>query len=628
MKYYITSVFLCFTIYAFSNIIGGELNYQLIDSVNFSYKITLEMYDGIDDPYSLGYDPPPTSVKISLYDTSSNLLDVFSINRDTIFDLTTNLNYNCTAPAIYTVVKKMIFDTIIQLTPISGGYNLVYSRCCFSSFVNNLLTPVNEGLTFMVHLVDTSVVKYNNTPNFKDHELFIFDRQDSITIDMSANDIDGDSLVYRFITPYDYNLGAPPYLDTIQWMDIGQLPASLEDLLAVDNALAQGVPLKINTSTGLITGRTGNYLGKYLIPVEVSEYRNNIFLDKKIYCFKLALDYIDTVLVPHAIIDSIDFLNKCDDSTVIFDNHSSYFDDIFWDFGDSTTSMEYYTTHTYSDTGEFTVRLVVIQYAAYCSDTVYKKIKINNNSLNADFKVSGGECIFSPLQYSDKSNDAYYEIIDWFWDFGDTKTSTLQNPPTHQFYTLGTYDVSLTVKNNVGCESTTTIPSKIFTQYVPDIIEDQTIAYGSNTQLDVYDGIFYRWEPNYGLIDDTLINNPIVNPKVTTTYTVNVLSEDSCWAKNSVTVNVFNNFVPNAFSPNGDGFNDQVKIRNTGLLSMQFNVFDKRGIRIFHGESPNDYWDGKLNGNDLPAGVYAYVLELHFNGELTQFFKGNITLIR
>lgn len=67
--------------------------------------------------------------------------------------------------------------------------------------------------------------------------------------------------------------------------------------------------------------------------------------------------------------------------------------------------------------------------------------------------------------------------------------------------------------------------------------------------------------------------------------------------------------IPNAFSPNGDGVNDEWKVAYRSLLTFQCSIFDRQGHQVCHLTSPEQGWDGKVNGKTVNSGVFFYVIE-------------------
>src|SRR5207247_2239309 len=90
--------------------------------------------------------------------------------------------------------------------------------------------------------------------------------------------------------------------------------------------------------------------------------------------------------------------------------------------------------------------------------------------------------------------------------------------------------------------------------------------------------------------------------------------------------------IPNVFSPNGDGMNDYFFPRQyltRGLTSFSMEIFNRWGQKVFESTSlDGSGWDGKLNGNDQPVGVYVYVIDATFKDGQKEHHQGNVTLLR
>ena len=87
-------------------------------------------------------------------------------------------------------------------------------------------------------------------------------------------------------------------------------------------------------------------------------------------------------------------------------------------------------------------------------------------------------------------------------------------------------------------------------------------------------------------------------------------------------------FVPDAFSPNGDGSNDILFVRGPGIVEMGFTVWDRWGAKVFESQSPDHGWDGNRRGAQMPSGVYVYVLSAVLNDGERIALTGDVTLVR
>ena len=147
----------------------------------------------------------------------------------------------------------------------------------------------------------------------------------------------------------------------------------------------------------------------------------------------------------------------------------------------------------------------------------------------------------------------------------------------------------------------------------------------------------WKWTPALWL-DNPNVPSPVAQPRENITYTVVAANDGACVTRAQVdvivTCNGGNIFVPNTFSPNGDGANDVFYPRGTGLYNIKsFRVFNRWGQQVFEkvntaANNAADGWDGTLNGQKLPSGVYVYIIEVLCTNNMLVPVKGNITLLR
>jgi gliding motility-associated-like protein len=147
----------------------------------------------------------------------------------------------------------------------------------------------------------------------------------------------------------------------------------------------------------------------------------------------------------------------------------------------------------------------------------------------------------------------------------------------------------------------------------------------------------YDWEPSTGL-NTTDAANPIASPGITTEYTVTVTDTVNCQASEKVLVVVENMaFIPNLFTPNGDGKNDDVKVYGiSSVKNFSFTIHTREGAIVYQtkniGDATGSGWDGTVNSVQQPAGVYYWKVKgemsngnkILLNGKST----GSIVLIR
>lgn len=141
----------------------------------------------------------------------------------------------------------------------------------------------------------------------------------------------------------------------------------------------------------------------------------------------------------------------------------------------------------------------------------------------------------------------------------------------------------------------------------------------------------YRWFPIHGLSCSDCAE-PVISTVYPTTYTVTVTENGyGCEAEATITVNVSEPdpiFVPNIFTPNGDGFNDYVWVFGNDLEQIEFQIYDRWGEKVFETVDQEIGWDGTFRGKPARPGVYTWSLNgLYIDG--TNFREaGTVTLYR
>ncbi|HEX8332053.1 MAG TPA: PKD domain-containing protein, partial [Segetibacter sp.] len=148
----------------------------------------------------------------------------------------------------------------------------------------------------------------------------------------------------------------------------------------------------------------------------------------------------------------------CNGNTVNFrDLSSGSIDSHLWNFGDGKTATIPAPTHSYADTGVYTVKLIITSSSG-CVDSLIKQeyVTVRNPKAKFGFSDQGVACAPRKISFYDSS----YYAKSWSWDFGEGTTSTLQNP-SHEFVTPAIYRVKLTVTSIGGCQSTFSTDLKV-----------------------------------------------------------------------------------------------------------------------------------------------------------------------
>ncbi len=201
----------------------------------------------------------------------------------------------------------------------------------------------------------------------------------------------------------------------------------------------------------------------------------------------------------------------------------------------------------------------------------------------------------------------------------------------------GNYTV--TVTDTKGCKDTASIvveDSSIYITFSASISRD-TVFEGQTIQLLstwLGNGYTYQWSPPTW-INNPLIFNPLASPYGSVTYTVVATDKYGCNFTDTVEITVLEVFcedpfifVPNAFTPNGDGINDILYLYTIYAEDVYFAIYNRWGERVFETRNKENGWDGTFKGRDSDPGVFDYYLEVRCFNKILFKKKGNITLIR
>ncbi|MEO8067339.1 MAG: gliding motility-associated C-terminal domain-containing protein [Flavobacteriales bacterium] len=166
-------------------------------------------------------------------------------------------------------------------------------------------------------------------------------------------------------------------------------------------------------------------------------------------------------------------------------------------------------------------------------------------------------------------------------------------------------------------------------------VDQPIVLPGTSVQLNALPatGVNYSWAPP-GQVSDPNIADPTAIVTQTTTFSVTV-SDGICTKEDSVTVTVYelhcglpDIYVPNAFTPNGDGNNDVLFVRGRYISSLEFKIFDRWGELMFSTTDQAKGWDATYKAKPVDAAVFVYWLKVRCADGQEYFDKGNTTVIR
>lgn len=282
-----------------------------------------------------------------------------------------------------------------------------------------------------------------------------------------------------------------------------------------------------------------------------------------------------------------------------------------------------------SPTQSVTYRLVLEEGACKAEELIF--IKVNKTPVADYFSSETKGCEGLEVSFVENAADG----LAYIWDFGDGSVMSNEENPIHRYATAGEYPVTLRVIGEGACESSITketisvsagptsafvsVPETTEVLYLP-LAEVQFLNESSNATS-------FFWDFGDGnFSEDT---EPIHAYDEPGEYEVSLTAKDEHGCTSTFLMGLYDVrlpglTIPNIFTPNGDGFNDDFQIIYEGKEAFFVEVFDRWGRKYFASNSPMIRWNGSSpEGKTASAGAYFYSVQIGNNA-----FTGNVTLMR
>ncbi|BDS10516.1 T9SS type A sorting domain-containing protein [Aureispira anguillae] len=257
-----------------THIVGGEMTYDCLG--NNQYRINLKIYRDCDSGIPW-FDNPAS---IGIFNAQTNgFISTVSIPLDTASNDTLSLNYPDTCLPPNLCLHATVYSTVVTLPVNSSGYVISYQRCCRNYNIVNIIDPNNTGMTITTEITAAALLSCNSSPKFNNEVPLHLTVNDTFSVDLSATDADGDSLVYVFYAPFDGGTSgnplpippaAPPYNSVSH-----HAPYTYQS--PIGNTL-----FNWNPSTGELSG-TPTISGTFLVGFSILEYNTAGVLLSKTY---------------------------------------------------------------------------------------------------------------------------------------------------------------------------------------------------------------------------------------------------------------------------------------------------------------------------------------------------------
>lgn len=343
-----------------------------------------------------------------------------------------------------------------------------------------------------------------------------------------------------------------------------------------------------------------------------------------------------TYLTVEVLADSIEatfealYNTDCDSLVVTFNTTgtllpSTSFD---WDFGDGFSSTLQDPVHTYYDPGEYTITLIVTDPLSCNGIDTFTFTVSYLYEFNEGFVSEALGCL--PVEAEFSAN--FLGGDEYVWEFGDGTTGTGEFT-THVYTEPGTYLVSL-ITYSCGIPDTVIqpviidgLPNAWFHDYPYFVIVNTVVEFTNMSS----NAVSYSWDFGDGGTSTEVHGQHVYTELGTYTVCLTATNSNGCsdvYCRQVVVEAQGAVGLPNAFTPNNDGFNDVLFIKGFGFREVELLVFNRWGELVFFTDNNLVGWDGTYKGTIQENEVYVYVLKGVFTDDTPFELKGNVTLLR
>lgn len=454
---------------------------------------------------------------------------------------------------------------------------------------------------------------------------------------------------------YSSNLGCP---DTLQ-DSITVFPSAIADFDFINVCLNQAMNFTdlSTVSSGSILSRSWNFGDGS--PLSTIQDPSHTYSVPGTYSVTLVVtnnnncnDTITKSVKVHPLPDAqFSTSSVCDGSSAQFNDLSTIpttdtIQSWTWDFGDgSPLSNSQNSSHFYSGAGFSVVQLLVISTFG-CKDSVINLSIVNPNPIvnfTADDTLG---CEPLCVNFQSVSSILTGSNTQWLWTFGNNGPISNSQTPSNCYtndsiYSVNYFNVSLTVTSDSGCTSILSKNNYITVYPNPNagFTVQPEIASITNPLISITNlstgANYWTWDFGDTSIDSSSFLNPTHVYADSGTYIITLITSTqyNCVDTAYQTVIIepdFIFYIPNAFTPDGDGINDSFTGKGIFIFNYEMSIFDRWGNLIFFSDDINTPWNGKANqGADLAqADVYVYVVKIVDFNKRKHNYSGIVTLVR
>lgn len=310
-----------------------------------------------------------------------------------------------------------------------------------------------------------------------------------------------------------------------------------------------------------------------------------------------------------------------------------------WNFGPHA-NQHFQNAKNPSDVRFFTTGFqpisLTISQMGCVSDIHVDSVRVLDNP-TADFRTNNIKgCAPLTAYFEDLSFTADSTNLSYNWNFGNNFNANQQNP-VHTYLQTGEFSVTLIVTNQAGCRDTISKPNYIKVYDKPDVnfkIYPEVAFIGQEVQLTSLSDIAGNCHYKMGEGGNVYTCEGVYSYLNEGTYPITLVATNQFGCKDSLTKMITveigpDIYIPTAFTPNGDGLNDEFKVYGDGIQTMHLMVFDRWGGMIWQGQDVDQGWNGFTPGGVKSLRVDSYTYKLVYTAKdgIERITHGRIALV-
>lgn len=655
-----------------SHLVGGDLGYEYLGetvpgSGMYRYKLKMRMYlncgPSSNWPQMIDWLQGNSGLRVGVYaedpanpDAPKQRYTIAVVALTSYSVITPDVPDSCII-GDGQCVEESLFEGEVEVPGNLGGYHLYFQGYSRNAAILNLYDPGNAGFGIYSFIPPASIV--NSSPVFSGVPVPFICVNEITSFSNAADDIDGDSLVFSFVEPYDSQEDIAGIVDPPLVLDwpIAPVVYANTDYNALQPFGPGGVAT-IDEVTGAAQ-YSATMIGNWAVAVEVKEYRNGQFIGRIKSDMQLlslpctnneapapsggslvtaySVNAGDTLCFPLVFVDA-------DGDTVHLDANGTIFDASLFNppasitgalMGDSTLATNFCWPTVCEQGQPEPYSFTLVAYDEACPPGLYSA------TISVDVIPAAEQLVISgpPIACAGQSSATYCAesgggtAFVWNVTGGNVTSPTNEACVTVEWNNSGVGNVQVT--SNVGdcvfssqqAVNVVDPPHALFT------VDLDTTCTGIKAvaRNDSPPNTTAQWVYNGQLLNSGQLSSFVLPFNGSGTLQLTVTDPYGCsdQSQQSFSVAPYSDVVrfeiPNVFSPNGDGKNDYFKLITSQSLSdcYKVQIFDRWGKEVFASAGTNIMWNGNRDGDKASDGVYYYIITVD-----QETFHGHVSLMR